>query len=104
KKLLGQVLIALGVWFGGVGIDLASIGVTGDSMELGWASAVLTVCWLVGLTNLVNLIDGLDGLAGGIALALMVALGGIGFGVDGDNLAAIGMSGAVLGFLGFNFP
>ena len=32
---------------------------------------LLTVLWLVGMTNLINLIDGMDGLAGGICLMLM---------------------------------
>ena len=30
-------------------------------VQLGWLGPVITVLWIVGVTNAVNLIDGLDG-------------------------------------------
>jgi UDP-GlcNAc:undecaprenyl-phosphate GlcNAc-1-phosphate transferase len=64
-KLLGQVAIAIGTWL---------LGFQSGQLELpfGWVvdgapalSLVLTVIWIVVVTNAFNLIDGLDGLAAG---------------------------------------
>jgi UDP-GlcNAc:undecaprenyl-phosphate/decaprenyl-phosphate GlcNAc-1-phosphate transferase len=65
----------------------------------------LTVFWVLAITNAFNLIDGIDGLAAGSALfstaaAFVVAL------VTHASLASfmtIALSGAILGFLHFNF-
>jgi UDP-GlcNAc:undecaprenyl-phosphate/decaprenyl-phosphate GlcNAc-1-phosphate transferase len=67
---------------------------------------VLTLTWVVGVTNAFNLLDNMDGLAGGMA----VIAGGFRFGLfllDGDQAAATmtaGFVGAVLGFLVRNAP
>jgi UDP-GlcNAc:undecaprenyl-phosphate GlcNAc-1-phosphate transferase len=105
KKLAGQVLIALTVYFLGIGIQVIRIPFAGgDPIELhGWGG-VLTVLWLVGMTNLINLIDGADGLAGGICLMLMVLLAYVGHQEGHIELLTSGMAGALLGFLWFNFP
>ena len=65
---------------------------------------VLTVLWLVGMTNLINLIDGVDGLAGGICLMLMGLLAYVGHDSGSYECLVSGMAGALLGFLWFNFP
>ena len=66
---------------------------------------LLTVLFIVGLTNAYNLIDGIDGLAGGIAL-----IASFGFGIlfyilnlSSYSLAAFALAGSLLGFLRFNF-
>jgi UDP-GlcNAc:undecaprenyl-phosphate GlcNAc-1-phosphate transferase len=66
---------------------------------------VVTVFWLVALTNLINIIDGIDGLAGGFSLMLMVLMVHTSIS-SGTAVApiAVGMIGALLGFLYFNFP
>ena len=67
---------------------------------------VLTLTWVVGVTNAFNLLDNMDGLAGGMA----VIAGGFRcalFLLDGDQAAATmtaGFVGAVLGFLVRNAP
>jgi UDP-GlcNAc:undecaprenyl-phosphate GlcNAc-1-phosphate transferase len=104
RKLAGQVLIALTVYYAGVGIELFKVPFSGRIIELhGWGG-LLTVLWLVGLTNLLNLIDGVDGLAGGIALMLLGLLVYVGYQNGTFVLLTAGMTGAVLGFLWFNFP
>src|ERR1044071_1456388 len=65
---------------------------------------LVTVLWLVGMTNLINLIDGVDGLAGGICLMLMTLLAFVGHQTGNLALVSAGMAGALLGFLWFNFP
>lgn len=70
-KLLGQFALAVVAVRMGVSLDLAAIlGASGPLIRV--AGFVLSVVWLVGVTNSLNLIDGLDGLAGGIAA---IALG-----------------------------
>ena len=65
----------------------------------------LTIFWLVGIANAVNLLDNLDGLAGGIAAIASAYL--IYFcdaaGQNGAAALAAAFSGAVVGFLVFNF-
>ncbi len=70
-----------------------------------WINDVLTIFWLVGITNAINLLDNMDGLAGGISLISSVFLA-ITFLLNGQVSVAILpaiLGGAVLGFLVFNF-
>jgi UDP-GlcNAc:undecaprenyl-phosphate GlcNAc-1-phosphate transferase len=70
-----------------------------------WINDVLTIFWLVGITNAINLLDNMDGLAGGISLISSIFLA-ITFLINGQTSIAIlpaVLGGAVLGFLVFNF-
>jgi UDP-GlcNAc:undecaprenyl-phosphate GlcNAc-1-phosphate transferase len=104
KKLLGQVAVAVIVCCCGFGVETFKIPFTGRIIPLGEWGYVLTVLWLVGITNLINLIDGVDGLAAGISLMLMALLAYVGHETGNLELVFIGMGGALLGFLRFNFP
>jgi UDP-GlcNAc:undecaprenyl-phosphate GlcNAc-1-phosphate transferase len=106
KKLIGQILISAAVCYFGLQIEKFQNPFTGQVQELGGWGAVVTILWLVALTNMINLIDGVDGLAGGIALMMMglLAYVGRGGGLFFPVLAAAGMFGALLGFLRYNFP
>jgi UDP-GlcNAc:undecaprenyl-phosphate/decaprenyl-phosphate GlcNAc-1-phosphate transferase len=104
RKLAGQVLIAAAVCLSGIGIEHFKIPFTGQIIALhGWG-ALLTIGWLVGMTNLINLIDGVDGLAGGICLMLMALLAYVGHQSGSIGVIAWGMAGALLAFLWYNFP
>ncbi len=105
-KLASQILISAAVYFGSVRIDIFKSPLTDTDISLGMLGFFVTVLWLVSLTNLINLIDGIDGLAGGICLMLMFLLANVGMGGDSGfiSLLAIGVSGALLGFLRFNYP
>ena len=69
-------------------------------------SIILTIGWIVGITNAINLIDGLDGLSSGIALISCVSMLII-FALNGSPIIAIllitALVGALSGFLPFNF-
>jgi UDP-GlcNAc:undecaprenyl-phosphate GlcNAc-1-phosphate transferase len=104
RKLLGQMAIASAAYWLGIAINRFQIPFTGQIVDLGFWSWLVTVFWLVALTNLINLIDGVDGLAGGICLMLMVLLTYVGGGAGSMSFIAAGMAGALLGFLWFNFP
>ncbi len=95
EKLLVQAIAAAILVSGGVFVVLALPG---------WLDAVLTVVWIVGITNAFNLLDNMDGLAAGVA-----AIAALGFVVltahQGGFVSALAMAllGAALGFLLFNF-
>jgi UDP-GlcNAc:undecaprenyl-phosphate GlcNAc-1-phosphate transferase len=99
QKLCGQLLGAL--WAYWAGVRIGSIA----GYEVGWASLLVTVIWLIGCTNAFNLIDGVDGLASGVGLfatatMLIAAL------LHDNTLLAMAtapLAGALLGFLRYNF-
>ncbi len=102
-KLVFQMIGATVAFAGGIRID------TLFYQELYFAhgalSYILTVFWFVLFVNAINLIDGLDGLAGGITLfTCLVMTGLLASGSDYANAAMFAaMSGAVLGFLRYNY-
>jgi UDP-GlcNAc:undecaprenyl-phosphate GlcNAc-1-phosphate transferase len=107
KKLIGQLAIALLVYWMGLRIEKVTYPGGAWSVNLGQAaSLVLTVFWLIALPNVVNLIDGFDGLATGLGLFMAVTLGIAGWFNEQQPVAwyAFTMAGALLGFLVFNFP
>ena len=94
-KLLIQLVAAGILVSGGLFVVLALPG---------WLDAILTVLWIVGITNAFNLLDNMDGQAAGVT-----AIAALGFllltarqGGFAPALAAA-LLGAALGFLPFNF-
>ncbi len=61
-KLLGQILAAMIVVYGGIRIDFINIPFMDEAIYFGKWSWVISILWIVGITNALNLIDGLDGL------------------------------------------
>ncbi len=61
--------------------------------------------WIVGVTNAINLIDGLDGLSSGICTIVTLTIGLIGFFMGRRDICILTLclSGAILGFLPYNF-
>lgn len=102
-KLLGQV-IAIGIvmFYGDVRVESLTLGARDPIPE--WISLPLTFLFLLGVTNAINLADGLDGLAGGTALMCSCAIALLAY--SGDDLLvatmAVGIVGAILGFLRYN--
>ncbi len=72
-KLVAQVAAGLVLFLGGLEINPVSIPFMG-AYDIGWASALITIVWVVGLTNAINLIDGLDGLAAGVSLIAAITM------------------------------
>lgn len=71
-----------------------------------YVSVILTIGWIVGITNAINLIDGLDGLSTGICIISCISLLII-FSLNNSPLIAIilitALCGALVGFLPYNF-
>lgn len=70
---------------------------------------VVTILWIVGITNTINLIDGLDGLAAGMTAIASLSVAYVAY-IHGDQYgflvvcaAMMIVAGACLGFLPYNF-
>lgn len=105
-KLFTQILVAIIVVASGIRIDNIDIDFIN---QLSWKDTfytILTIGWIVGITNAINLIDGLDGLSTGISVISSLSLLII-FSLNGSPIIAIilitALGGALVGFLPFNF-
>ena len=106
-KLLGQIGTACILYALGISIeDLTNPFRGGAHFDLGAWSFPITILWLIAIPNIINLIDGMDGLATGFGVFLCMTLAFIGhFNGRGDIvLMSVVMSGALAGFLVFNYP
>ena len=110
-KFVLQSICAMIIYAGGIKIDFIKNPATYFSGvdEYIWfpgpVSFVITVIWVVGLTNTVNLIDGLDGLAAGVSCIASACIAYSAF-LSGQYTVALAMlavTGSTLGFLPFNF-
>lgn len=99
-KLCGQLLAAGIVIASGKILTLFPTGPLGEA-----ANIVLTLFWIIGITNAFNFFDGMDGLATGLAVLMAGFMGVVAFETDQAGLGwlAIAMIGAGLGFLPYNF-
>ena len=105
-KLLVQIIAAIVVVAFGLRIQNINIPFLYKIGLPNAFSIILTIGWIVGITNAINLIDGLDGLSSGIALISCVSMLII-FALNGSPIIAIllitALVGALSGFLPFNF-
>jgi UDP-GlcNAc:undecaprenyl-phosphate GlcNAc-1-phosphate transferase len=95
QKLIGQVLGASAVVFFGL------------LLPWGWgasAAMLLTIFWLIGITNAINLLDNMDGLAAGVSAVAAVFIAAS-FAANGQTTEAVMLSAfaaALVGFLVYN--
>ncbi len=101
-KLLVQLIATAVVLYAGVSLILMPRTWFGSTMVNG----LLTVVWVVGITNAMNFFDGMDGLAPGLATIMAFFIGVLAFQTSQPFLGwlAIALLGASLGFLPYNFP
>ena len=103
-KIVFQIFAASLAYSGGFRIEAIS-SPFGTSIELGFTSFPVTVLWFLVCMNALNLVDGLDGLSAGIGFIVSLTLLGVNF-AAGNVLGVMlnaSISGALLGFLIFNF-
>lgn len=74
-----------------------------DAMTL--LSGIVTLFWIIGITNAINLIDGLDGLSAGISIIVLVTISVTSILSGRSDIAALSLvlAGSIMGFLFFNF-
>ncbi len=103
-KLGFQLLAAVVAWACGFRVDVVDLPMM-ESFSVGVLSLPLTVLWVVGIINAVNLIDGLDGLAAGVVFFAGITNFVVAtlMGTDFVALIMATVTGAVLGFLFYNF-
>lgn len=81
--------------------------VVGRSDLQPWSSYLLTILWIVGITNAINFIDGLDGLAAGVSSIALMSLFFVSVIRPNPDIAtavlAAMLAGATMGFLPYNF-
>lgn len=103
-----QIIAAIIVAMSGIKIENINIPFLDNKIFFyDWISYIITVGWIVGITNAINLIDGLDGLSSGITLISCVSLLIIFVLTPSSPLISIllitALAGAIVGFLPFNF-
>jgi len=105
QKFLAQLVAAGTVLAVGGAIEHLTLPFVGP-VDLGPAGYLVSLLWIVGITNAVNLIDGLDGLAGGVSLIIAGSIAIISL-LQGSQpatvLVAAALAGACLGFLPHNW-
>ena len=95
QKLIGQVLGASVVVYFGL------------TLPWGWApsvSMVVTIFWLIGITNAINLLDNMDGLAAGVSAIAAVCIAAS-LAINGQTTESVALAvfaAALLGFLAYN--
>lgn len=103
-KLTGQLIAASFLVSSGLIIERITLPFIG-MVDLGFFSVLITILWVVGITNAINLIDGLDGLATGVSTIALTSMFVMAI-LDVQMMAAylcIVLIGANLGFLYHNF-
>jgi UDP-GlcNAc:undecaprenyl-phosphate GlcNAc-1-phosphate transferase len=100
-KLLAQLVctflvMSCGIVLRVLPVDLGLVATIGNSL--------LTVFWIIGITNAMNFFDGMDGLAAGLGALISFFLGVVAFQTAQPFLGwiAVAMLGGCLGFLPFN--
>ena len=102
-KLIAEVLGASALV--GAGLLISHVTMFGIVLPFGWLSVVITMVWIVGITNAFNLVDGLDGLATGLAIIAGATCTAIVIirGERGTAAVLVALLGGLVGFLPFNF-
>lgn len=100
-KLAVQCAIAAILYLAGFQIERI-----GGFLELNQFSIILTILWIVGITNSINLIDGMDGLASGVVFfsCLTLVFVYLERNITEASFLAVLLAGGTLGFFFFNFP
>lgn len=105
-KMGGQIICAVAVYATGLKIEFITNYFGPGNMAFGDVTCfIITVLWLVAITNAVNLIDGLDGLAAGISAISALCIGYVAY-IHGQYIPTLAMmiiAGGALGFLPYNF-
>jgi len=99
-RLSVQLLATLIIIYSGVNLELLPPNWPGYV-----GNVLLTVLWVVGITNALNFFDGMDGLATGVSIIMGAFLSIVAFQSGQNELGLLGivLLGACLGFLPHNF-
>jgi len=104
-KLLSQIVGVTILFACDLVVERVTLPLIG-SVELGLWGYLVTLVWVVGLTNAFNFMDGLDGMAGGTAVVAASCFALIAFDQGSILVFVISyvIAASVCGFLIYNFP
>lgn len=105
-KAAVQTAVAIATWWVGFRVSAVELPFGWVLIDTPMLSFLVTVAWIVVVTNAFNLIDGVDGLAAGtsIAAALTIYLLAAHENATVPLVASLALSGSLAGFLRFNLP
>lgn len=105
SRMAVQFLAALGIYLAGYRIGEMTLP-GGETVGLAWADPIVSIFWIMLITNSINLIDGRDGVAAGVAALVSGTMSYIAWDLGHDLIAMLfaALAGASLGFVPFNLP
>lgn len=105
-KLLLQLAIAAFTWWGGFRIGVVELPFGFFTLDGALPSFLLTLGWIVLITNAFNLIDGMDGLSTGTGIIVVLTLFIVGTAHRESVavIASLSLAGSLAGVLRFNVP
>ena len=97
QLICGTLVITCGIVLRLIPLDLGLFAYTGN--------VLLTLFWIIGITNAMNFFDGMDGLAAGLGALIAFFLGVVAFQTAQPFIGwvAVAMMGSCIGFLPYNF-
>jgi len=104
-KFFFQFSIAAGVVYL-FGISFQELYIFDRLINLGEFGKIITIFWIVGVTNALNIIDGIDGLAGSVTISSLLIAAVVLF-LSGNTdilFVVLPMIALICGFLLFNYP
>jgi UDP-GlcNAc:undecaprenyl-phosphate GlcNAc-1-phosphate transferase len=104
-KLSTHFLAALGIYLAGYRIGEMTLP-GGGNVALGWLDPIVSIFWIMAITNAINLIDGRDGVATGVAALVSATMAYIAWDLGHDLISMLfaALAGASLGFVPLNLP
>ena len=92
------------IFYGGISLKGFTIPFLPDTLSY-IIAIIITIGWIVGITNAINLIDGLDGLCAGISIIVLftISMTSLTYGRTDISSLSLLLAGAIAGFLVYNF-
>ena len=101
-----MVSAALGIWLMGTVVTRVDIPMLDALLHWTPVAILFTLFAISGVTNAINIIDGVNGLASGFVLLSTLMIAWVASQVGDSHVVclALGVAGATLGFVGWNWP
>jgi UDP-GlcNAc:undecaprenyl-phosphate/decaprenyl-phosphate GlcNAc-1-phosphate transferase len=104
QTIIGSVIAFVIVENGTIGTPFNSSGVGADAGNSSWLNTLVTIVWIVGISNSINFFDNLDGAASGAVAIAALGIFIIAFDRGQELVSALSIvtAGATIGFLMWN--
>lgn len=105
-KLLSQIISISIIIMNDYTFSSVLVPYTNFNLTFGMFKYILTILWIIGVSNAMNLLDGMDGQAGGVSFiaAMFIGICAIILGEYDIAMMNFILAGALLAFLIFNLP